>query len=267
VELRLFHLRLLQGKELARSNGSIVLQLRASVCVTPWSYYGRQLKPRVSSAPHPNLVEIPPHGGRHVRILVRLCHPSGMAWTGGDDFLFHSSHMASRFHYWPDHLSAPIKNTCPRRKVRTSTTNNVRALLSLQKSFLFIILKWNKRTRLYSTRKNMHSGWESSDQVLRCRLFCSSRGLCGIPLEEDDHQENTVGSRLAVQTGHRCNSLTECRQTPTRIRLGNDHGTYPWWRSAESLIPFGGSPQVEKKEDTVGRVTVINGAMSSTLMG
>jgi hypothetical protein len=26
-------------------------------------------------------------------------------------------------------------------------------------------------------------------------------------------------------------------------------------------------PQVEKKEDTVGRVTVINGAMSSTLMG
>lgn len=28
-------------------------------------------------------------------------------------------------------------------------------------------------------KKNMHSGWESSDQVLRCRLFCSSRGLCG----------------------------------------------------------------------------------------
>jgi hypothetical protein len=27
------------------------------------------------------------------------------------------------------------------------------------------------------------------------------------------------------------------------------------------------APQVEKKEDTVGRVTVINGAMSSTLMG
>jgi hypothetical protein len=26
-------------------------------------------------------------------------------------------------------------------------------------------------------------------------------------------------------------------------------------------------PQVEKKEDTVRRVTVINGAMSSTLMG
>jgi hypothetical protein len=26
-------------------------------------------------------------------------------------------------------------------------------------------------------------------------------------------------------------------------------------------------PQVEKKEDTVGRVTVINGPMSSTLMG
>jgi hypothetical protein len=26
-------------------------------------------------------------------------------------------------------------------------------------------------------------------------------------------------------------------------------------------------PQVEKKEDTVGRVTMINGAMSSTLMG
>jgi hypothetical protein len=26
-------------------------------------------------------------------------------------------------------------------------------------------------------------------------------------------------------------------------------------------------PQVEKKEDTVGRVTVINGAVSSTLMG
>jgi hypothetical protein len=26
-------------------------------------------------------------------------------------------------------------------------------------------------------------------------------------------------------------------------------------------------PQVEKKEDTVGRVTVINSAMSSTLMG
>lgn len=48
-------------------------------------------------------------------------------------------------------------------------------------------------------KKNMHSGWESSDQVLRCRLFCSSRGLCGIPPEEDDHQENTVGSRLAVQ--------------------------------------------------------------------
>jgi hypothetical protein len=27
------------------------------------------------------------------------------------------------------------------------------------------------------------------------------------------------------------------------------------------------NPQVEKKEDTVGRVTMINGAMSSTLMG
>jgi hypothetical protein len=26
-------------------------------------------------------------------------------------------------------------------------------------------------------------------------------------------------------------------------------------------------PQVEKKEDTIGRVTMINGAMSSTLMG
>jgi hypothetical protein len=26
-------------------------------------------------------------------------------------------------------------------------------------------------------------------------------------------------------------------------------------------------PQVEKKEDTVGRVTMINGAISSTLMG
>jgi hypothetical protein len=26
-------------------------------------------------------------------------------------------------------------------------------------------------------------------------------------------------------------------------------------------------PQVEKKEDTVGRVTMINGAMSSTMMG
>jgi hypothetical protein len=26
-------------------------------------------------------------------------------------------------------------------------------------------------------------------------------------------------------------------------------------------------PQVEKKEDTIGRVTVINGAMSTTLMG
>jgi hypothetical protein len=27
------------------------------------------------------------------------------------------------------------------------------------------------------------------------------------------------------------------------IRLGNshDHGAYPWWRSAEFLIPFGGS--------------------------
>jgi hypothetical protein len=31
--------------------------------------------------------------------------------------------------------------------------------------------------------------------------------------------------------------------------------------------PLRKHPQVEKKEDTVGRVTVINGAMSSTLMG
>jgi hypothetical protein len=30
---------------------------------------------------------------------------------------------------------------------------------------------------------------------------------------------------------------------------------------------FGGSPQVEKKKDTVGRVTLINDAISSTLMG
>jgi hypothetical protein len=31
--------------------------------------------------------------------------------------------------------------------------------------------------------------------------------------------------------------------------------------------PRGKHPQVEKKEDTVGRETMINGAMSSTLMG
>jgi hypothetical protein len=34
----------------------------------------------------------------------------------------------------------------------------------------------------------------------------------------------------------------------------------------EGAIVPGGRPQVEKKEDTVGRVTMINGAMSSTLM-
>jgi hypothetical protein len=30
---------------------------------------------------------------------------------------------------------------------------------------------------------------------------------------------------------------------PQGIRLGNshDHGTYPWWRGAESLIPFVGN--------------------------
>jgi hypothetical protein len=32
-------------------------------------------------------------------------------------------------------------------------------------------------------------------------------------------------------------------------------------------LPRRKHPQVEKKEDTVGRVTMINGAMSSTLMG
>jgi hypothetical protein len=40
------------------------------------------------------------------------------------------------------------------------------------------------------------------------------------------------------------------------------------WRSPEgSRPPRRKHPQVEKKEDTVGRVTMINGAMSSTLMG
>jgi hypothetical protein len=33
---------------------------------------------------------------------------------------------------------------------------------------------------------------------------------------------------------------------PQGIILGNshDHGAYPWWRSAESLIPFEGVEQV-----------------------
>jgi hypothetical protein len=35
----------------------------------------------------------------------------------------------------------------------------------------------------------------------------------------------------------------------------------------EGVIRTRKHPQVEKKEDTVGRVTMINGAMSSTLMG
>jgi hypothetical protein len=35
----------------------------------------------------------------------------------------------------------------------------------------------------------------------------------------------------------------------------------------EGVLGLSGSPHVEKKEDTVGRVTLINDAISSTLMG
>jgi hypothetical protein len=50
-------------------------------------------------------------------------------------------------------------------------------------------------------------------------------------------------------------------------------GGHPQARERGGRSPEGGQPprrehpQVEKKEDTVGRVTMINGAMSSTLMG
>jgi hypothetical protein len=50
-------------------------------------------------------------------------------------------------------------------------------------------------------------------------------------------------------------------------------GGYPQARERGGRSPEGDRPprrkhpQVEKKEDTVGRVTMINGAMSSTLMG
>jgi hypothetical protein len=50
-------------------------------------------------------------------------------------------------------------------------------------------------------------------------------------------------------------------------------GGHPQARERGGRSPEGGRPprrkhpQVEKKEDTVGRVTMINGAMSSTLMG
>jgi hypothetical protein len=50
-------------------------------------------------------------------------------------------------------------------------------------------------------------------------------------------------------------------------------GGHPQAREREGRSPEGDRPsrrkhpQVEKKEDTVGRVTMINGAMSSTLMG
>jgi hypothetical protein len=50
-------------------------------------------------------------------------------------------------------------------------------------------------------------------------------------------------------------------------------GGHPQAREREARSPEGDRPsprkhpQVEKKEDTVGRVTMINGAMSSTLMG
>jgi hypothetical protein len=94
-----------------------------------------------------------------------------------------------------------------------------------------------------------------------------------------------------------CNFLTECRQTPTRnsprkfswpwrISLMKEcwvsHSVWrepfapkghPQTRERGGRSPEGGQPprrkhpQVEKKEDTVGRVTVINGAMSTTLMG
>jgi hypothetical protein len=39
------------------------------------------------------------------------------------------------------------------------------------------------------------------------------------------------------------------------------------FRSEGDRPPRRKHPQVEKKEDTVGRITMINGAMSSTLMG
>jgi hypothetical protein len=94
-----------------------------------------------------------------------------------------------------------------------------------------------------------------------------------------------------------CNSLTECQQTPTRnsprkfswpwrislmkeCRVSHSVWREPFaprghpqtrergWRSPEGdQPPHKKHPQVEKNEDTVGRVTMINGAMSNTLMG
>jgi hypothetical protein len=46
-----------------------------------------------------------------------------------------------------------------------------------------------------------------------------------------------------------------------------DEGVLSFSFCLEGAIHTRKHPQVEKKEDTVRRVTMINGAMSSTLMG